>query len=251
MKRVFVVLMCMCLVALTHAELLIYDSFDGPAGSLNGVTPDIGSDAWAADGTYLNLDGSGKLVVSSPGWFSGQNGLLPFAPENGYIYTLSAKVDVLSGGHWLGLGFVNSADASHVNDGFVWIPAGPSIIYQDNGGDGSVKSFVWGDYAPEDDKTSADLGVDISGEVLLECVIDTTQSETSWSISTYVNGVLAMTDQWGTNPVIAGVGLGALGADGSSINATVDDFMLTREVPEPATMALLGLGGLLLRSKRR
>lgn len=243
MKKVVLSLMCTCLIGVSHADVLISDAFNGAAGALNGATPDIGSDAWSASAN-LNTDGS---TLISAGTGAAYNGFLSFSPEAGYIYTLSADVDIASGSDWVGIGFTTGSetDAGFQDYGAPW------ILYKDNAGAGAVEAFGAWIYEGSGTKVSTDLGdIDISGTVALSVILDTTESITSSAWSMYVNGTQVHSGAWGANPTITGVGLGVL--DNGDISATVDNFTLTRTVPEPATLSMVAIfGGSVLFIRRR
>ena len=242
MKRVMLGLACVCLAAVSQADTLFYDSFDGDAVALNGKTTDVGDATWSASAN-LNTDGS---TVISAGTAASYNGFLDFSPEAGYLYTLSATVDTSSGTDWLAIGFATGS----ATDGAFYDNAAPWILYKDNDGAGAVEAFGAWLYEGSGTKVSSDLGgIDISGEITLSVVLDTTESISASSWSMYVNEVQVHSGSWGSNPTITGVGMGVV--DGGALSATIDDFTLTRAIPEPAVAGLISVFGIGLLFLRR
>ncbi len=225
-KRVVVILMWVCLVALTQADVLIYDSF-GRTGPLHGSSPDVGSNTWLADSTFMNTDGSVLNMSADPSsdWSDGRVGLLPVTIESGNVYTLSVEVDVVAT-DWACLGFATNVSVYEGDQQFPGAAnAGPWMLLKSGE---SLQSFGGlGTDNGSGDVYAADLGVDLSGVVLLTIILNTTDA--SWTWETYAQGVLVQSGTYTTNPEIVGVGVGVFdwdGGQGAGIVASVDEFTL-------------------------
>jgi hypothetical protein len=105
------ILICFLVASTSQAENIYYDNFDGPAGmELNGSIPDVtsGGETWVAGGNF-SADGTITFDNSS----MGDSAYLPFVPQDGYIYELSAKIDSRPSSYrgsagvndWIALGF--------------------------------------------------------------------------------------------------------------------------------------------------
>ena len=83
-----------------------------------------------------------------------------------------------------------------------------------------------------------------TGSTTLTIVLNTEAA--AWTAEWFVNGGSVRSEAYGSNPTINYVGLGI--EDGAS--TTFSNFELT-VVPEPGSLALMGLGGLLIARRRR
>jgi hypothetical protein len=111
LSTLLVTLILFLTVSTIQADIIYYDNFDGPSDmELNGTSPDItpGGETWIA-GSNFSADGTITYDNSS----MGDSAYLPFVPQDGYIYELSAKIDSrvspfrgTSGvNDWIALGF--------------------------------------------------------------------------------------------------------------------------------------------------
>jgi len=212
-----------------QASLIYYDSFSRE-GALVGTSPDIrpgtetylgSSSAWQTNGTAAVARTSGTVN-------------LPFVPQSGNIYQLSAEVSVIRLGSehdWVAIGFGTDQLLSFCSTAAVgW------MLIKDTG---EVQTFL----GPS---TSGGSGaVTYSMPSVFSVVLNTQQP--LWTFEWFVDGVSVRTpESFSVNPSIAYVGFSCAS---DRIEGTVDDFTLT---PEPATLALLGLGGLgMLMGRRR
>ena len=183
-------------------------------GSLVGTTPTTGSGTWAGTNIIIsgNTTGAGGAVS------------LPFTPQSGFVYELTATIDVTAAnGSWLGVGFLENNDTY----GFFGSPTTPTAL----------RTSGW--------LTFAGPGVNYtqtSNDILIR--LDTTADQ--WTTSMYQGGTqMGSTFTYTTNPTITRVGFVSEGTAVGSVSA----FQLTA-VPEP-TAALLGTLGMLALLRRR
>ena len=157
---------------------------------------------------------------------------LPFTPQAGNIYTLSADVNTTSdGSNWIGLNFFDLTNGAE----HVWM-----LLSADRGvamggyytGDGGVFGY--------DEPT---------GTVTLSMVLNTVGA--NWTETFLANGTIV------GGPVTPSVqpGIDAVGFYQYNNGAgTVGNFSLTQTVPEPGGAAILALGAgtlLILRQRRK
>ena len=210
----------------TQAATIYSDDFSGSAGNLNGTAPDTrpGSETWtAATGTGTwQLDGSGKATdVGGNRKFA----FLPFTPAAGNEYTLSADVDVASGG-WISLDFAKDSSTPGVApDGEVW--GSYTYAWMLRKLDGTIQTFTGlgttgGATAPTKYTTGT-----------LKIVLDTQPDD--WTVEWFIGGSSIRSTTFGTNPTdIRWVGFGTESGDG-----TVDNFLLTDLAGPAATPGTL------------
>jgi PEP-CTERM motif-containing protein len=223
---------------------IYYDDFSGSSGTdLAGTAPDIrpGSETWALGSGDSAIPAQrwkadGSVLGSSSGG-GGTTGLLPFTPSAGNIYELSVLINPTTtdgSGDWLALGFLSPS-------GF---PDSPWMFKRGDSG------------SPAYDTTTF-LGPSTSGGLVtgvpsgsqpsptdFRIVLDTTPA--LWTVEWFIDGSSVRTATYASNPSITNVGLFRF----ESAAGSVDNFRLT-QVPEPGSLALLGLGLGLLAAHRR
>jgi len=216
-----------------HAVIVIYSEDFTGTGALHGTAPTTTTDGatWVASGWQKNgtITGSGN-----------NNAFLPFAPESGWLYTLTATLSD-GGGGWTALGFTEFNEVGEGFQGFD-VNASPWVFYR--GTTGSTPREV-------DSRTGPATGGGFShgsydSPVTLSMVLDTTGSD--WSVEWFINGDSERTHTFTDgNPSINYVGFGRI----TSAVGPIQSFELTG-IPEPGSLALLGAGvGLILLRRRR
>lgn len=234
----------------SSAATVIYADDFNFTGGMNGRTPTIttggatwntvvsAADAWSGNGSSVN---STTAVRSA---------LLPFTPEDGYIYELSVKMSGASTGtssNWISVGFglPTSTTSGNFTSG---APNGGNgtMILRENGNYGSFTSrggtnSITG--TPSAAIPSFTAGTFYDYKVTLDT------SGANWVTKYHFGGSEVASFTWTTDPSIGYVMLTSNTTSGS---ARFDDFLLTAQaVPEPASVALCGLAGMLALSRRR
>ena len=225
----------------TATSWVIYsDPLNGSSvADLNGTTPSVSSGlyggtagaTWSA--TIFKADGS-VSINGSPGY---ANAFLPFTPQTGQIYRLSADVDTTAGGPaWIGLGFTSTANLGAFIFGNT---AGPWMLLRNDRELGQGQTFL-GPNLNGDNTYDAPTGV-----VHLTVELDTMVAN-NWTGSFFANGVLVGSGSLGT-PSIGYVDLSAQ----DSVSGVVQNVSLETEVPEPSSALLLIPAAMALGSVRR
>jgi hypothetical protein len=212
----------------TVASSALYEESFGGSGDLNGTAPDVtlASAAWSAVAGQWQSDGT-IAEDSSPGADKADHSaFLPFTPETGKVYTLTATFTQPTGGttattNWGPFGFADTGtilgpSVASVNDGSFWRnDTAPWMLYRENG---DVVSFTGpGVTGPSTDAT-------VSGTRTFSIVLDTTGSQ--WTAEWFDGTTkLGTTHTFTTNPSINFVGFGR--EDG--VDVTINDFSLTVE----------------------
>lgn len=253
MQRLICVLAVLCaaiVVAVPASATTIYsDSFNISTEdvALNGVPVEVGGQDWIT--TYAMVvsgTNTGNLgaQIGSP-WASGVLGkdtaLLPFVPQNGKVYDLSADISVSADAtSWACLGFVENTDAIYSNSFLGSLPTANMWVFPD----GSSVDFT-GTYVYANSPGSAVAGTNFGVR------LDTTGGDGNWKLAYLTDGVLHGTEA--ANNIWTPVALadqakfqycGFGGLDTGSAGY-VKNFSLT-ETPEPSTLVLLSMGVLSL-----
>jgi hypothetical protein len=205
--------------------VLLQDTLGGASGTLSGRTPDtVGTSNWLA-GTVWSTDGS-----EATGTGTG-NAFLPFVPQPGRIYSLSAEIEntTTDGGSWTALGFANGTTLNsqwHTVNSPVgwWLARGD---YPAGNSSNPNQTFI----GPGTGSGSTGTGFWPSNMVTYKVILDTTPSGSSnWTFTYLANGnvVRAATAFGGSGPTITRVGFGMINASGSSI---VRNFTLSQQIP--------------------
>jgi hypothetical protein len=250
-----------------HAATIFSDDFSGGSGDpLDGTTPDVttGGATWVA-ASIFNADGTTEDNAGSA--------TLAFTPTSGFIYTLDASFSGLGlvgdpDVDWMAAGFVNtnaSSGTGGTNDRFItgdtvgtaWTlargdqPLDPNAVgYSGTGALGTGNGGLAG----------GSVGIQllpIASAIDMRIVLDTTGGAgpadwtATWSVkrpadSSYT--LVRATETLQSGAVISAVGIAR---SNPGITGKADSFTLTSVVPEPSTVALLGLGSLALLRRRR
>jgi autotransporter-associated beta strand protein len=202
------------LCSIGNAQIIYYNAFSGGAVNINGTAPTVantfaGGTSSATWNDVLGTNDTGDLLADGIDTTTlGDSWLLPFSPQSGYVYTLTASLTFTNNpGNWAGLGFAQNDSAnvpagsgrfadSNVN-GYDWM-----ILTESNGG---VQYFT----GPRGNTPQIYAGTGfISGPQTLtvEVVLNTTGS--LWSETAYVNGVqMGNASTYAANPSISAVGI--------------------------------------------
>lgn len=260
-----------------RADVIYQDNFDGTAGTVSGravptasgldggtagaswnssATTATNPDAlWQASGGTYTTTGSTNASVGT--FTTGAdtnlitNATLPFTPQAGFVYDLHlaiASSGVGASGNWLGLAFTQAGFNGHA------IGGGSSALSNDNSyglmilkGSGVVQTFA-GLNAGNAVTTTATVTDGTTSPVYtpVDVLLDTSGAQ--WTVNWEVNGTSTGAGfTYTTNPTI---GLLAFGTN--KLTGAVSDFSLTAtSVPEPASLGVLGVAGLLALRRRR
>ncbi len=189
------------------------DNFSYVTSSINGNLPDTtGSQPWIANGQWSS-DGSEAVANTT----TSANAFLPFVPQPGNVYTLSATVDCTSGS-WLAVGFANGTD---INDQWHTVnsPVGWNLVRPDFTIDN--QAFVGPGTAG-----GSDTGISPQGPNTYTTILDTRPvNPSAWTFTFQANGVTVSgpTAFGGSGPTISTVGFGSL----NTSSGTVANFTLT------------------------
>ena len=233
------------------STVIVSEDFAGPSGALSGTTADTfdagvtsagGSDTWAAgaawdaDGTVSVAGGStaaaldlGTYIDDAKGTASG-------------LFTLTATISETAG-EWISLGFASSG-TPNINTNFTGAGAVATIIYRS--GD-ELDMFVGPNTGGSNDGPGPAPAVTGSRTLSIELDFTTHDGATDFGTVTYSDSILGDLGSFALPDVTFGsIYLSEAGNSGG----TVSNLTLT-QVPEPGSLALIGLGGLLMLRRRR
>jgi hypothetical protein len=239
------------------AAVVVGDDFTG-SGALNGRAPTVAQhagDVWSdIKSTGVGaINTSGSLTVVAPvvgGTAQAASAQLPFTPDAGQVYTLSATVARATTG-WIGIGFQTSTGALLGND-----PTSSSTgVYGLLISDRSTGGKAFGG-AGAGNQIGGTLSTAPTGSShVLSIKLDTTGAQ--WVITPTIDGVAFSPASSYTYPLVSGnpsnpaIRYVMIGESGLAANAgTITSFQVTT-VPEPASIAVLGLASLFGLRRRR
>ena len=237
LKKIFLPLAAcsgLALASSAHAATLVFDDFDGDIGTnLVGTTADVGGTWEGASNADMKADGS--LIAGGE-----RSAYQAVTIAVGEVYTLSADVTLDTGsGAFIAIGFANSPGDGA---GTIWDDADPYAWMYSNVEPHGVKTLTGNGLTGESSKL-ANAVFDVSRN--LKVVLDTTNSA-DYVATWFLDDVQIDTRSIGA-PSLTHV---FINKHSGSTSGTVDNFQLTT-VPEPSSVALLSLGGLVLLRRRR
>ncbi len=235
-----VVLTMGLLAGSAQAVVLAGDTFTGgTAGTtISGRSVEVGTGTWSVQaGSELEFQftAGGEVGQGTSGLRDHLAGIA-FTPQAGFTYTVQADLNAADGGEggFIAIGFANAVGGSKLNNvGLAWffLSCDGNGQYFTGPGTGGGGNFSCSD-APH--TLTSELTYNPGGTSVWNCYVDAGLVVGPIDIVN-IDTIVGAEFSW-QNP---------------NPNLTVDNFLLT-EVPEPATLALLGLGGLglLVRRKR-
>lgn len=238
------------------------DNFDGGSGDLDGTTPDTTTAAakWVAPATW-NADGS------VAGGSAGGSATLAFTPVDGQIYTLDVSLGASSyaGGagsdnDWFAIGFSRGqSNVTGGNERFIQVNVVGVAWALQRGPDGGTNTTFLGidgggssTGTQNTENWAAQTGL-TGGNTDLRIVLNTTGGAGTWTAEFLAKGtadanfsVIRAAELLATENIDS-VGIARSSGD---ITGSLTSFSVT-SVPEPGSLALLSLGGLLIARRRR
>jgi hypothetical protein len=247
--------------SLAHAQTIYSNNFSlGGAVTINGTTPTLantfaGGTTSATWTSVIGVNDTSASLANGKVDASQNSVLLPFTPQSGYLYTLTASVTFSSNpGSWVNLGFTQFSPTDQTSgharfadstvNGIDWVIVNPTTANE--------QFFAGPRTTPSAGVGSQNLASGLA-TYTLQLNLDT--STPLWTISSFINGTqLGPNFTFTANPTIAAVGYGQNTiTSGSGIqwnNLELDATV----VPEPSALALTGIGAamfVLLRCRNR
>jgi hypothetical protein len=197
-----------------RAQMIYSNNFAlGGATNISGSAPTVatnfaGGISSAAWNDALGYNNTGSMLANGTNSTTlGDSWTLPFAPQNGYVYTLTGSLTFTGNpGGWVGLGFaeyapVNSSGRfadSYVN-GYDWM-----ILTESSG---NVQYFSGARAnSPAIYNANNTFTANTPQTISVQVILNTTGS--AWTITAYVNGVqMGSTFSYAGNPPLGGVGI--------------------------------------------
>jgi hypothetical protein len=194
-----------------NAQIIYSNAFNGGAVNIHGTVPTVANDF--AGGTSAALWNSVSNSATSYIYADGTVGtslnsvLLPFTPESGYVYTLTASVTVptMTAGKWITMGFsaYNPASntASDPRFGSTYVNGNPwTYLTEGSGG------CVFWPIRTVNEGGNPNL-MPTPGTYTVQLKLDTTGA--NWIASEFVDGTQMGTNYtYSSNPTISAVGIG-------------------------------------------
>jgi hypothetical protein len=201
-------------------DVLYYDDFSESANqSLHGRSPDIGSSSWIANDAW-KADGSIDAVRSTA--------TVPFIPEEGYVYRLSASMnEVVGDDYWLAMGFT-AGSSTAVGDRFLSSPTTGQAWLLRRGNTSALQDTVFlgpGTANPWDAEPTLDRDKDVNFQIILDTRSAYWQVEWLQKLTTDSSFSLIQRQVYAVNPSIAAAGFAC---GGVTISGRMDDFLLER-----------------------
>lgn len=126
-------MMPLFLCSFGRAQTIYSNTFNGGAVNINQQTPTLATDDAGAASSAIWKDAANSTMLFANGTVNtaaGDSVLLPFTPENGYIYTLTASVTFTGNpGSWVGAGFAEN----------YWYPGSGNSQFNQSG----VNGYDW------------------------------------------------------------------------------------------------------------
>ena len=196
--------------SIANAQIIYSNAFNGGASSINRQVPVVTTNfAGGISGAWWNILNTSVTAYLHTDGTIGTNlttSLLPFTPENGYVYTLTASVTVpvMTAGKWITLGFAEYNPllntATDPRFGSTEVSGNPwTYLTEGSGNDHFFPTRTL-------DNANANL-MPTAGTYTVQLKLDTTGS--SWKASEFVNGTqVGATYIYSVNPNITAVGVG-------------------------------------------
>lgn len=250
-------LLTCCSMGRAQTQTIYHNDFTTGGGSgIGGTAPTLSYSiaGGSSSATWNVVSNSATAFMHTDGTVgANQNSvLLPFTPQSGYLYTLSATITFTGApGNWVSLGFsqfnpVNSATprfADSAVTGYDWMIA--------NDAAGNNEQFFAGPRGTPSAGIGGSQGL-LSGSGTFTLTLDLNTMGAQWSIASFIDGVQLGTNfVYSANPTITAVGLGqnTLSAPGNLRWDTLD--LTASPVPEPSVWALAGVGAAMLALLRK
>jgi len=202
-----------------NAQIIYSNAFNGGAVNIHGTAPTVANDfaggaSFARWNDVLGHNNTGVMLANGANSTTlGDSWLLPFAPQHGYVYTLTASLTFTgSPGNWVGLGFaeydpVNLFTGSRYADNFV--TGYDHIILTESSGNVQYFSGPRGNSPPIYNANST-FTANTPQIISVQVILNTTGS--LWSIAANVNGVqMGSPFTYVSNPSIGAVGINQTG----------------------------------------
>jgi hypothetical protein len=196
-----------------NAQIVYSNNFAlGGTGNISGTAPTVadsfaGGIASATWNDVLGINNTGDLQANGiDNTTTGDSWLLPFTPQSGYVYTLTASLTFTgSPGSWIGFGFAQNDSVNQTTARYADSPVNGYDFIILTESSGNVQYFT----GPRGNTPQIYVGTGFTpGPQTLtsKVILDTTGSQ--WSITAYVNGVqMGNTTTYANNPPIGAVGL--------------------------------------------